>query len=384
MTLSQQGQVLIHAPFGRDAELIQRVLAHAQIGSEICATLPELEAALDRADAAILGDEALQAKPVVETLAARLSQQPPWSDIPLLMMTSGGTETGSSRQRLQLIAPLGNVMLLERPLRIPTLVSAVKGALRARQHQYQIRDLLVQRERDVHAIELSNEELRRLNAELQQFAYSASHDLREPLRVISLYCEVIKKQFGGQLGPAGDQFIKYMVESVRRMEQLLTDLLNYTRSTAVGEDPAALVDANIPLQRALTNLGPDIEQSGITIATDAMPQVRVHEFHLEQLFQNLIGNAIKYRSPKNPTADIRVKQEGDFWLFSIADNGIGIDPQYADIIFGLFKRLHQKEEYSGTGIGLAICKRIVERYGGRIWVDSDLGKGAIFYFTLPH
>ncbi len=375
-------QVLIYVPFGRDAVLIQRALSAAHIESHVCNSQAGLETGiLKGAGLAILGDEALPAR-AVESLAECVGNQPPWSDLPLLIMTSGGIETEASRDRLELLKPLGNVTLLERPLRRATLISAVRGALRARRRQYEIRDLLEQRQLDASALEQSNQQLHQANADLEQFAYSASHDLREPLRIISIYSQLLKKKYDGALGAEGAKYIHYTVDSANRMEQLLRDLLLFSQSAA-NDLPPPTVDANRALDRALANLRTAIEESAASIECDHLPELRVHEVHLEQLFQNLIGNSLKYRGESKPCIQIRVQPQRDFWVFSVADNGIGVDKQYADLIFGIFKRLHPAEDYPGTGIGLAICKKIVERYRGRIWVESELEQGATFFFSLP-
>ncbi len=228
-----------------------------------------------------------------------------------------------------------------------------------------------------------NQELRRANDDLNQFAYSASHDLQEPLRMVSIYSQLLKKRYGNQLDSTADQYLAYTVGGARRMETLLRDILAYTQAANSAEDKSAAVDANEVLEKALANLQSAIAETGAQIRCDQLPTLRLQEIHLLQLFQNLIGNAIKYRSKDAPLIEIAAKQEPEGWLISVRDNGIGIDPQYNEQIFGLFKRLHSAQDYSGTGVGLAICQKIVERYHGRIWVDSALGRGSTFFFTLP-
>jgi PAS domain S-box-containing protein len=239
--------------------------------------------------------------------------------------------------------------------------------------------------RELHrqALEAANEALRRSNEDLQHFAYSASHDLQEPLRMVSAYTELLKIKFGGQLGELGDEYIRYALQGVERMQKLLADLLAYTRTSTLEQKVAEPLDANIGLDAALTSLESAIKDSGASITRTSLPSVRVHRFQLEQLFQNLIGNAIHYKSQQPPCIHVAAERSGDYWLFSVQDNGIGIDEPYQEQIFGIFKRLHTSAEYPGTGMGLAICRRIVERGGGRIWVESQLGQGSTFYFTLP-
>jgi light-regulated signal transduction histidine kinase (bacteriophytochrome) len=233
------------------------------------------------------------------------------------------------------------------------------------------------------ALQEANSALTRSNADLQQFAYSASHDLQEPLRMVATYSELLKKEFGGQLGPNGDEYIGYVIDGALRMEQLLADLRAYTLVSSAGQDPTEDVDADRVLEKALANLEVAIKESGASIRNTALPRVRIHEFHLEQLLQNLIGNSLRYRSSAPPRILVAAERRGEEWLFSVQDNGIGIDPQYKEQIFEIFKRLHSAAAYPGTGMGLAICQRIVERVGGRIWVESALGHGSTFFFTIP-
>jgi hypothetical protein len=185
------------------------------------------------------------------------------------------------------------------------------------------------------------------------------------------------------MGPAADQYIGYTVEGARRMEQLLTDLRAYTLASTSDPVPQGDVDAGAMLDKALANLAGTIRDSGASITRSDLPHVRLHEFQMEQLFQNLIGNAIRYRSEAPPQIHVAAQRHEGGWIFSIQDNGIGIDSQYKEQIFELFKRLHSVAAYPGTGMGLGICKRIVERAGGRIWVESQPGRGSTFFFTLP-
>jgi signal transduction histidine kinase len=225
--------------------------------------------------------------------------------------------------------------------------------------------------------------LRRVNSDLEQFAYSAYHDLREPLRMVRIYTQKLEKDYGDKLGPGADLCIRYTVQGASRMEQLVSDLINYTQAGSDNPEPAAPSSAEIAFTSAISSLQEALEKCGASISHERLPQVRMHRAHLEQLFLNLTANAIKYRGEKPPEIRIRAERRQGEWVFSVQDNGIGIDPQYGEQIFGVFKRLHSAEEYSGTGIGLAICRKIVQRYGGRIWVESELRKGATFLFTVP-
>ena len=227
------------------------------------------------------------------------------------------------------------------------------------------------------------EEMRRANQDLEQFAFSASHDLQEPLRSIKIYTELLGREFGGNLHPDAQRYMEYLRSGATRMETLVRDLLAYTRAGRF-EEPAEPANANEALQAALSALSSAITEARADVTSDPLPTVRVHATHLEQVFQNLIGNAIKYRSPERiPEVHIGAKRQNGNWVFAVSDNGIGIEPEYKENIFGLFKRLHTSDEYSGTGIGLAICQRIVDRYHGRIWVESEPGKGSTFRFALP-
>ncbi len=225
--------------------------------------------------------------------------------------------------------------------------------------------------------------LREANADLQQFAYSASHDPQEPLRMVATYSELLRKEFTGKLGPFGEEYIGYILQGVLRMEQLLQDLRAYTLASTSGQEPVEDVDAVSSLEKALGNLEATLQESNASVTHTDLPRVRIHEFQLEQLFQNLIGNSIKYRSSDPPRIHVAARPQGNEWLLSVQDNGIGIDSRYQEQIFGLFKRLHSFAKYPGTGLGLAICQRIVQRAGGRIWVESEPGKGSTFFFTVP-
>jgi PAS domain S-box-containing protein len=242
---------------------------------------------------------------------------------------------------------------------------------------------ITERVRSEETLQKTNAALSRANADLEQFAYSASHDLQEPLRMVSIYSEMLGKKFGGQLGATGDEYIRYTIQGAQRMQQLLKDLLVYTHASTLGEEPTADVDAKEALERALSNLHAATTSTGASVTHGPLPRVRMHAFQLEQMFQNLIGNAIRYRREEAPEVHITAQRQDAQWLFSVRDNGIGIDPKYKERIFGMFKRLHSIADYPGTGMGLAICQRIIHRAGGRIWVESELGRGSTFFFTIP-
>ena len=225
-------------------------------------------------------------------------------------------------------------------------------------------------------------ELQRSNAELEQFAYVASHDLREPLRMVTTFTQLLGKRYSGQLDDQADKIINFAVTGAIRMEALINDLLTYSRVGTKGK-PFELIDCDIVLEAALHNLQMLFEESGASIAKHPLPTVMADPTQLVQLFQNLISNAVKYRSDQAPEVQIGAEGQEHQWLFWVRDNGIGINPKHTERIFMIFQRLHTRQEYSGTGIGLAICKKIVERHSGRIWVESKPGQGSTFYFTLP-
>jgi signal transduction histidine kinase len=530
---SAEGErVLIHAPFGRDGTLIHSEVQAAGFPSTICASIDELCSYMaEGAGAALIADEAL-VPDTVRCLAEHLAKQPPWSDFPLLIMTSGGASTRASRYRLGLLEPLGNVTLLERPLRPVTLVSSLRAALRARRHQYELCEYLtrieaseralresegrfrflselgeaarsvsgpdevtaivrqrldeqlqvsrcsfdavdgapaqvnvlcgyapslqrgltlvirdVQRElppgdtrecllsggvqaiiacpllKDGRMIALmsveqsaprawtgdevelveevvercgayieraennrilqrTNQDLVRANRELEEFAYVASHDLQEPIRMVKIYTQLLLKELG-DTDPSLNQYADVVRQGAVRMEELIRDLLSFSRAVHTEASAAGAADLSASLAEALAILKNRIEENGAIIESQPLPVVRGDTPQLAHVFQNLISNSIKYRKPAEPPKiKISAEQREGHWVVAVRDNGIGFEQQYAERIFGLFKRLH-KEKYPGTGLGLAICQRIVERYGGRIWAVSKAGEGSTFHFSLP-
>lgn len=225
-------------------------------------------------------------------------------------------------------------------------------------------------------------ELERSNQELEHFAYVASHDLQEPLRMVTSYVQLLAKRYRDKLDSDANDFIAYAVDGANRMQQLINDLLTYSRVGSRGKTFGP-VDLEEVLDEALGNLEGAIVDNGAVITHDPLPLVRADDQQLVQLFQNLIGNAVKFKGEDPPRIYISALQEGNEWLLSISDNGIGIDPEFNERIFQIFQRLHARGEYSGTGIGLSVCQKIVERHGGRIWVESEPGQGSTFRFTLP-
>jgi PAS domain S-box-containing protein len=244
-----------------------------------------------------------------------------------------------------------------------------------------IRDISVRKAAEVHLAQ-KVEELKRSNEELGQFAYIASHDLQEPLRMVASYTQLLAKRYKGRLDADADEFITFAVDGASRMQQLIEDLLAFSRVATTG-NPLLDTPSEYALEQALQNLHWAIQDSGAIVTHDPLPTVQADDTQLVQLFQNLIGNAIKYQAPGIPRVHISAASDGlKGWTFSVKDNGLGIDAQYFERIFGMFQRLHKRDEYSGTGVGLAICKKIVERHGGSLRVESELGVGSTFSFVF--
>lgn len=238
---------------------------------------------------------------------------------------------------------------------------------------------------DIDDHKRSEHDLRRANQALEQFAYAASHDLQEPLRNVSLYAQLLQESQGASLNEEGEDFVRVIIGGAQRMSRLVLDLLAFTNAANVDPKAATAVDAELVLQQVLKDLHLAIQESNATVTHDELPSVLMNEVHLQQLLQNLIGNALKYRREgEDPRVHVMAEELGKEVRFSIKDNGIGIDRQYQSQVFEVFRRLHEgSAKYSGTGMGLAICQRIVDQYGGRIWVESEPGNGAIFHFTIP-
>lgn len=361
-------RVLILAPIGRDAGLLAGTLAALQIETAISSHATLLRLLTEGAGSAIIAEEALTPD-LLQALSHWLDSQPAWSDLPFIVLTSSGRPTHENQRRAQELQALGNLTLIERPMRPETILSSVRAVLRARMRQYEIRT--------------RQEALTQAVADLEQFAHSASHDLKEPLRSIAIYSDLLARSYESLLDEDGRKFLTFIQSATNRMRELLDDLLSYAGASSISEVAVEPVQAARPLEAALDSLAGAVRESNAEISVGEMPAIRMHESHLAQIFQNLIGNAIKYRK-KNERLLIQIsaRRADGHWIFSIADNGIGVHPAYKETIFGIFKRLHSNSEYSGTGMGLAICQRIVERYGGRIWVESEPGRGSTFFFTI--
>jgi PAS domain S-box-containing protein len=224
--------------------------------------------------------------------------------------------------------------------------------------------------------------LARSNAELQQFAYVASHDLQEPLRMVTAYLSLLEKKYGDSLDSHAKTYMDFAIDGGMRARELVRDLLELSHVESQAK-PMSMTDMNSIMEIVTNNLTLQMKEDQATVVWDPMPEIMVDETQLTLLLQNLVSNGIKFHGAKEPIVHVSCKDEGDKWQFAVKDNGIGIDPQFKDKIFVIFQRLHSQDEYKGTGIGLAIAKKIVDRHGGRIWFDSEIGKGTTFYFTIP-
>ena len=228
----------------------------------------------------------------------------------------------------------------------------------------------------------AQDDLARSNSDLEQFAYAASHDLQEPLRTITAYLGLVKDRYAGDLDDTAQEFIEYAVDGAERMRTLINDLLEYSRVN-VQEKPLESVSCDDALNTALRSLNQAIERNSAVVRTSPLPVITGDESQLNRLFQNLLSNALKFRGEQSPVIRVWAELKGDEWIFSVQDNGIGIAPEYQEKVFGMFSRLHSRSQYEGTGVGLALCSKIAQRHGGRIWVESDVGKGATFRFNIP-
>jgi hypothetical protein len=264
-----------------------------------------------------------------------------------------------------------------------TLVTAAVRDISERLRHDATRRELIQQKLEQEALARHAAELARSNAELEQFAYVASHDLQEPLRMVASYTQLLARRYRGKLDQDADDFIGHAVDGVNRMQLLITDLLTYSRVGTQGR-PFEPTDCAAIFNTVVADLAPSIKSRDAVITHDPLPTVLGDASQLAQLFQNVLGNALKFRGAEPPRIHVSAVHEGRSWHFSVKDNGIGIAPEYAERVFAMFQRLHTSAEYPGTGIGLAICKKIVERHGGKIWLESDPAKapGTTFHFTL--
>ncbi len=353
-----------------DAELVLHELEKAgfSVSSQVAQTREDcLRLLHENAYDVVLADYNLPQWKGIEAVELMRNQG---IDIPLILVT-GALGDVTAVECIKQGAT--DYVLKENLMRLPI---SVRRALKEKR----LRD---QRARDQQELAQKAAELARSNQELEQFAYVASHDLQEPLRMIATYTQLLAERYRGKLDEHADKYIRYAVDGAKRMQVLINDLLAFSR---VGRNPmvSKQVDCNALVEQVLRSLGPAIAESHADIHADPLPVVESDGSLLQQVFQNLVGNAIKFRRPEEPPEiHISASPANGMWEFAVQDNGMGIDREHLESVFVIFKRLHTQAEYSGSGIGLALCKKIVERHGGRIWADSDPGKGSTFRFTLP-
>jgi len=274
------------------------------------------------------------------------------------------------------------VDITSRPLDTPegtVTILAIRDVTDRKKSEEQIRQLNAHLEQKVAE---RTADLTRSNEELRQFAYVVSHDLKEPLRTVGTFTQLLDERLGSSFDPESKEFLTYILGGVRRMTDLIDDLLTYS-SLDANQSRFTSVDLNVSLKETLFNLHAVIQENSAIVSSDRLPEVLGDHVQLVQVLQNLIGNSIKYRSEETPRIHVAAQKQANEVVIHVSDNGIGIDPSYSEGIFKLFKRLHARQDYSGNGVGLATCRKIVQRHGGRIWVESNVGKGASFYFTIP-
>jgi signal transduction histidine kinase len=383
---SLQERVLIVAPLGADAENISDVLRLARLTPAVC---PNLSAAALEAGqgcgAILLTEEALRYARRLD-LTRALERQPSWSDIPVLLIVSGHNRSAADLETVRLIRPHSNITLIERPLRRETLVSSLEAALRARRRQYEVRDLL--RERDELNTSLEQRvadrtaKLQELNAELEAFSYSVSHDLRAPLRSMESYARILCEEYSGGLPLEARHYLQRIAKNAEKMDRLMQDVLAFSR-IARGEIPLEPVDLDVAVAETVDQY-PDLAMAHEQIVTRTpLGWVMGHMPSLTQCFSNLLQNALKFAAEgREPHVEVSSECLGNSVRVSVRDNGIGIDPAHHDRIFRLFERAGPGS-IPGTGLGLAIVKKAVDRMGGTVGVSSHLGAGSCFWIDLP-
>ena len=412
---SPEQRVLIVAPTGHDALNASQVLAAEGIANRVCGDIPELCALAQQGIGALLVTQESLTSMSRQYLTALLEHQPPWSDVPVVLLASGGEATTPGLDSLRALSSSSTVTVLERPMRVVTLVSAIKTALRARRRQYQVRDLLQQREaitaelqqraksletsqQDLlaakekisqHAEELENTvaertlKLRETIAQLEEFSYTISHDMRGPLRAMQQYSQILLEECRPQLDEAATEYLDRISRAANRLDRLIQDVLTYSRvaRTAIRLTP---VDLN-KLFREILQQYPTLQPPNADVkVAELLPRVIGHEASLTQCISNLLGNAVKFvPAGTQPRVNIYPGEQNGAARIWFEDNGIGIAPENHQRIFNIFERVHRDTEYEGTGIGLSIVKKTLERMGGEVGVESQLGRGSRFWIRLP-
>lgn len=411
----EDNRVLIVAPSGNDALNTEHVLRAEAVATRICQDIEQVCAEAHYGAGALLLTQEALTNHAVRHLLALLEAQPPWSDIPLILLMSGYEPDSPSFFSIKNLGNSCAVTVLERPLRVVTLVSAVKASLRARGRQYQVRDLLKLREvilgelreraatleasqhelmgakekisRHAHELEQTVAErtakLRETIAQLEAFSYSISHDMRGPLRAMQQYAQILLEDFKGDLKPDAAEYLSRIIRGAHRMDRLIQDVLTYSRAARVAM-PIAAVDLD-KLVHDIVQQYPTFQPPTADVQVDGpLPRVLGNEASLTQCISNLIGNAVKFVRPgEKPKVRVFPGSINGNIQICIKDNGIGIAPENQQRIFNIFERVHHDREYEGTGIGLAIVKKTVERMGGDVGVESAVGRGSTFWIKLP-
>ncbi len=377
---SERGRVLLADDNADMRAYVHRLLAPHFDVEAVSDGYEALDSALNHPPDLILSDIMMPGMDGFALLKA-LRKAPATSTLPVILLSARageesrveGIEAGADDY---LVKPFTARELLAR---VTTHLAMSRLRRQAAERERELRhEAEAARERATGALEA----LRRANSDLEQFAFSASHDLQEPLRMVSTFSQLLQMKYSGKLDQQADTIIGHCVEGATRMGRMIRDLLEYTRAASISEAPPEMVSAEEMLEDALDNLRSSIEESSAVVTHDPLPVLQVKAVHLQQIFQNLVSNAVKYRGSQAPRVHIGAISQNGSWQFSVRDNGIGIDARYQEQVFGLFKRLHSSSRYSGTGLGLAICKKLVERYQGRIWVESKPSEGSTFFFTL--
>jgi signal transduction histidine kinase len=384
--VNTEQRVLITAPLGADGRNIGEVLAGAGLDTLLCHDLAMAAGQLAAGCAALLVTEEAMDTAQAGLLAAQLDRQAPWSDVPVVLITSGGQFSPLSTRATRSVGARANLTLIERPLRSATLVATVKAALRARNRQYEIRDLLADRERLLASLEERVAErtssLRQMVEELEAFSYSVSHDLRAPLRVLDGYARALLEDHGDSLAPEAKELLTRIARTAHRMDRLTQDLLAYTRVSR-GELTLEPVDLELMLRAVIEQYPSLIASSHLIHLRPPLGTVLGHGPSLIQCFSNLLENALKFAGQeKPPYVEIYAEPRGDRIRVTVADHGMGIDPAQQQRIFGMFERAAAHKHLAGTGIGLAIVKKTAERMGGSVGVESEPGNGARFWLEL--
>lgn len=384
--MNTEARVLIAAPLGADARNISDVLSGAGFDALVCRDLGMAAEEFAAGCAALLLTEEAMNSGHPPLLLAQLGRQAPWSDVPVVLITSGGQFSPVGTRAAALIGPQANLTLIERPLRSSTLVATMKTALRARRRQYEIRDLLADREKLLASLEERVTErtarLQQMVEELEAFSYSVSHDLRAPLRVLDGYARALTEDYGGTLDPGAKDLLARISRASHRMDRLTQDVLAYTRISR-GELTLEPVDLESMLRGVIEQYPSLIASSDLIHLRLPLGAVLGHGPSLIQCFSNLLENALKFvREGETPHVEIYSETRGDRMRVTVADRGMGIDPAQQQRIFGMFERAAAHKHVAGTGIGLAIVKKAAERMGGSVGVESVPGQGARFWLEL--